>query len=135
MRNLFIAALATAVVGLAAPATAAVTLATNNGQLATHINSSTLANAPQDATVVWGSTLAGGDSHDVDFTGNTTLNISPGAGFASISDPDGVNGGDITELPPSHLSRIYTRLNVVVQIVDAKHIRFDCFVYWDGLIR
>lgn len=87
---------AAAAVAFGTSATASVTLAENNGQLSTHINSSTLAAAPQDALLVWGSTLSGGGSHDVDFTGNTTLHISPGAGFAAITDPNG--NGDITSL-------------------------------------
>ena len=86
------ATLATAI-GLSAPAYAAVTLSSYNGpDLPTMIKASAT-NTVNDTTTVYGSTLNNGQSANVTFTGlkadgttGTTIHITDGAGFASITD-------------------------------------------------
>ena len=87
------AATAVAAIGLASPAYAAVTFSSYNGpDLATKIKASST-NTTNDAATVYGSTLINGQSANVTFTGlladqvtGTTIHITDGAGFASITD-------------------------------------------------
>jgi len=93
MRRVLMAATAVAAIGLASPAYAAVTFSSYNGpDLATKIKASST-NTTNDAATVYGSTLINGQSANVTFTGlladqvtGTTIHITDGAGFASITD-------------------------------------------------
>ena len=89
MRKLLLPlAVGIATFAMAAPALSAVTLVPVNGSnLDTFIKASTT-NTVTNATIVFGSTLNSGASADVTFTANTNVNITGGAGFASISDAD-----------------------------------------------
>jgi len=74
-----------AAIGFATAANASVTLAPVSGSnLATHIDAS-LDNPQNDNVVVYGTTTSP-TGQDVTFTANTPVTITPGGGFASISD-------------------------------------------------
>jgi hypothetical protein len=74
-----------ATMGFASSASASVTLAPVNGpNLATHIDASG-DNAQNNNVVVYGTTTSP-TGQDVTFTANTPVTITPGGGFASISD-------------------------------------------------
>jgi hypothetical protein len=67
-----------------------------------------------DATVVFGST-ENGNSADVQFTGNTLINITDGAGFASISDANGTPDFRVLTI---ELTKAFTDLQFSLQLVD-----------------
>jgi len=111
MRRVLIAAAAAAAIGMTSPAYAAVELSTYNGpDLATMIKASKT-NTVNDTAQVFGSTTNDGSSANVMFTGlkadgttTTTIHITDGAGFASITD----------NVAPQDL------YNLIVQLVDGQ---------------
>ena len=96
MRRVLLAAAAAAVIGVATPASAAVTFASYNGpDLATMIKASTT-NTTNDVSTVWGCTQNNGQCANVTFTGAgqnmatpENIHITDGGGFASITDAPG----------------------------------------------
>lgn len=72
----------------AMPASAAITLTPNNGQLKTHVNADDGVVAGDDS-IKFGTT--GSAPNNVLFDANTNINIT-GGGFALINDADGKNG-------------------------------------------
>ena len=93
MRRVLMAATAAAVIGIATPASAAVTFSSYNGpDLATAIKASTT-DTTNDATRVYGCTANNGACANVTFDGlrqnmstPEAIHITDGAGFAAISD-------------------------------------------------
>jgi hypothetical protein len=75
-----------------------------------------MTNDVNNTTTVFGSTAAGGQSADVTFTGNTAINITDGAGFASIEDAD--NLADFRVLTIA-LTQAFTALQFSLQLEDA----------------
>ena len=92
MRRVLLAAAAAAAIGITSPAYAAIELSTYNGpDLVTMIKASKT-NTQNDQSVVFGTTDNAGNGDNVQFTGlksdgvtGTTIHITDGAGFASIT--------------------------------------------------
>jgi hypothetical protein len=122
MRRVLAIALATAAMGLATPAAAAVTLVQQNGpDLATHIHASST-NSTNDALTVYGSTASGGASQDVTFTGNSNIHITGGAGFAAISDAPNDGTLNWTSLIIDPTSVNFTAIEFSIQLQQAGNV-------------
>ena len=87
------AATAAAVIGIATPASAAVTFSSYNGPDLTNAVKASTTNTVNDASTVWGCVGNNGQCANVEFTGRRSdsstlenIHITDGAGFAAISD-------------------------------------------------
>jgi hypothetical protein len=117
------AAATAAAIGITSPAYAAITLDTYNGpDLATMIKASKT-NTQNDTTVVYGSTTNDGSSANVQFTGmtqdtnvGTTIHITDGAGFASITDP--LNPQDLYNLIIDVTDQTFTQFMFSLQLIN-----------------
>jgi hypothetical protein len=114
---------AAAALGMATPATAAVTFIDYSGSdLATKIKASTT-DTTNDVNTVYGSTLLNGGSADVTFTGyksdsstQNAIHITDGAGFASITDAGGPN--ELYELLIDITSADFNQYMFSIQLVN-----------------
>jgi hypothetical protein len=115
MRKMNFAIMASAAALVAAtPASAQVTIAPVNGSnLDTAIKASKTI-TENNATVVFGST-ENGNSADVKFTGNTLINITDGAGFASITDANSTADFRVLTI---ELTKAFSDLQFSLQLVD-----------------
>jgi len=93
MRRVLMAATAAAVIGIATPASAAVTFSSYNGPDLTNAVKASTTNTVNDASTVWGCVGNNGQCANVEFTGRRSdsstlenIHITDGAGFAAISD-------------------------------------------------
>jgi hypothetical protein len=103
-----------AALAAATPASAQVTIAPINGpNLDTAIKASKTV-TENNSTVVFGST-ENGNSADVKFTGNTLINITDGAGFASISDANGTPDFRVLTI---ELTKAFSDLQFSLQLND-----------------
>jgi hypothetical protein len=103
-----------AALAAATPASAQVTIAPINGpNLDTAIKASKTI-TENNTNVVFGST-ENGNSADVKFTGNTAINITDGAGFASISDANRTPDFRVLTI---ELTKAFTDLQFSLQLND-----------------
>jgi len=123
MRRVLMATAVAAAIGITSPAYAAITLDTYNGpDLATMIKASKT-DTTNDAPTVFGSTKNDGSSANVQFTGlkadqvtGTTIHITDGAGFASIT--DNVNPQDLYNLIVDVTDQTFTQFMFSIQLLN-----------------
>jgi hypothetical protein len=105
MRRVLMAAAAAAMIGIATPASATITLSSYNGpDLSTAVKASTT-NSANDTSQVYGCTQNNGACANVQFTGlqsdqitTEAIHITDGAGFAAISDSPSAGTGNFYSL-------------------------------------
>lgn len=116
---------AAAAIGLATPASAAVTLTSYNGpDLATAVKASST-NTANDTAQVWGCTQNNGQCADVSFIGlqsdqSTTeaIHITTGAGFAAISDSPNNSTNNLYNLLIDVTSADFNQYMFSIQLVN-----------------
>ena len=135
MRRVLMAAAAAAAIGVTSPAYAAIQLSTYNGpDLVTMIKASKT-NTQNDQSVVFGTTDNAGNGSNVQFTGlkadgttGTTIHITDGAGFASIT--DNVNPQDLYQLIVDVTDQTFTQFMFSIQLLNDGNV--TVFYMLDG---
>jgi len=135
MRRVLMAAAAAAAIGITSPAYAAIELSTYNGpDLVTMIKASKT-NTQNDQSVVFGTTDNAGNGSNVQFTGlksdgttGTTIHITDGAGFASIT--DNVNPQDLYQLIVDVTDQTFTQFMFSIQLINDGNVTI--FYQLDG---